>query len=417
MALVAAGASVLAQLKHDPLAELNAKVDALTATQWEPKRAEALARFSTLKLETQEKNRLRMAELSARVKEPLKKASEDDSWEYMIQMMDDDPENELAVVPRRVRERLAREGKALPDGSFPIRNISDLRNAIRAYGRSKPGSRGAVRKHIMKRARSLDRPNLIPTKWSTDFSDLSMDEMPDFMRTWAEFVTESSNLGALFSKDALTAAVGDEEDLEDLTPEEIEALKVERATRAQEEANPSPTPSQEDARPKFTPETQPRDRSGKYRKVLARLKADLGTAGLSRVVEKVEEAENFETAGNYKESAESAQDLIGIIDRLDAKALNPDSLENVRLTARELGETIANLPLAFGEDAQKIRYSDVPPALQKLMNDMIDRVELKIGDEDADIATADLKRFMSGGDYFNQSEISAQMSKLLRLLT
>jgi hypothetical protein len=143
----------------------------------------------------------------------------------------------------------------------------------------------------------------------------------------------------------------------------------------------------------------------------------LGTAGLSRVVEKVEEAENFETAGNYKESAESAQDLIGIIDRLDAKALNPDSLENVRLTARELGETIANLPLAFGEDAQKIRYSDVPPALQKLMNDMIDRVELKIGDEDADIATADLKRFMSGGDYFNQSEISAQMSKLLRLLT
>jgi hypothetical protein len=258
---------------------------------------------------------------------------------------------------------------------------------------------------------------LIPTKWSTDFSDLSMDEMPDFMRTWAEFVTESSNLGALFSKDALTAAVGDEEDLEDLTPEEIEALKVERATRAQEKANPSSSPSQEDARPKFTPETQPRDRSGKYRKVLARLKADLGTAGLSRVVEKVEEAENFETAGNYKESAESAQDLIGIIDRLDAKALNPDSLENVRLTARELGETIANLPLAFGEDAQKIRYSDVPPALQKLMNDMIDRVELKIGDEDADIATADLKRFMSGGDYFNQSEISAQMSKLLRLLT
>jgi len=51
------------------------------------------------------------------------------------------------------------------------------------------------------------------------------------------------------------------------------------------------------------------------------------------------------------------------------------------------------------------------------MEEMIDRVEAKIGDEDADIATADLKRFMSGGDYFNQSEISSEMAKLLRLLT
>ena len=406
MALVAAGASVLAQLKHDPLAELNAKVDALTAIQLEPKRAEALAKFSTLKLEAQEKNRLRMAELSARVKEPLKKESEDDSWEYMIQMMDDDPENELAVVPRRVRERLAREGKALPDGSFPIRNISDLRNAIRAYGRSKPGSRGAVRKHIMKRARSLDRPNLIPTKWSTDFSDLSMDEMPDFMRTWAEFSAETHNLEALFPKESLTAAAGDEEDLEDLTPEEIEAIKVERMNR-----------EKDDGRPKFTPATQPRDASGKYRKVLARLKSDLGVAGLNRVIDKVEEAENLDNAGDYGRSAQAAGDLISIIDRLDAGALNPEALENIRSSSAELGKVIANLPFAFGEQTEKIRFSDVPPALQKLMKDMIKRVEDKIGPEDAAEATADLKSFMSGRDLYSQSDISSQMATLLRLLT
>ena len=51
------------------------------------------------------------------------------------------------------------------------------------------------------------------------------------------------------------------------------------------------------------------------------------------------------------------------------------------------------------------------------MRDMIARVEDKIGDKDAAEATQGLKTFMSGGDYFNQGEISGQMSKLLRLLT
>jgi hypothetical protein len=351
-----------------------------------------------------------MSELSARVKESKK--NDDESIEYMIQMMDDDPENELAVVPRRVRVRLAREGKAMPDGSFPIRNISDLRNAVRAYGRAKAGAKGAVRKHIMVRARGLNRIDLLPPKWSTQYSaegeELSLHE-----RTLAisEALTlkksrNSENLEALFTEKGFTAAAGDDEDLKGPAPEEIEALRVEKTSRANE-----------DTTPKFTPDTQPRDTSGKFRKVLARLKTDLGIAGLNDAVEKAEEIETFDESGDVEQATESAQELIGIVDRLDAKALNPEALENVRESSGKLGEVIANLPFEFGEDAQKIRYSDVPGPLQQLMEDMIDRVEAKIGDEDAAIATADLKRFMSGGDYFNQSEISSEMSKLLRLLT
>jgi hypothetical protein len=67
------------------------------------------------------------------------------------------------------------------------------------------------------------------------------------------------------------------------------------------------------------------------------------------------------------------------------------------------------------EAAPMIRYSDVPPALQKLMLDMISKVEAKIG-QDADDYTEPLKTFMSGSDYYNQSEIASQMAKLLRLL-
>lgn len=196
-------------------------------------------------------------------------------------------------------------------------------------------------------------------------------------------------------------------ELEGLTKEEIEALKVEKAIKDKAE----------EERAKYTPKTQPRDASGKFRQVLARLKSDLGTAGLDRVMDKVEEAENLDNAGNYKASAEAAGDLIGIIDRLDAKSLNPEALENVRASSAELGKVIANLPFAFGEQAEKIRFSDVPPALRKLMKDMISRVEEKIGDEDAEIATAELKKFMSGSELYNQSEISGQMAKLLRLLT
>lgn len=198
-----------------------------------------------------------------------------------------------------------------------------------------------------------------------------------------------------------------EDDITDLTPEEIEALKIEKATRQKEEAE----------RAKYTPETQPRDASGKFRLVLARLKSDLGTAGLDRVISKLEEAENLDNAGDYGKAAKAADDLIGIIDRLDTKALNPEALENIRTSSAELGKVIANLPFGFGQDAEKIRFSDVPPALQKLIKNMISRVEEKIGDEDADIATEELKKFMSGSELYNQSEISSQMAKLLRLLT
>ena len=417
MALVAAGASTLAQMKHDPLAELNAKVSELEVAQYSPKAEDVKSRFSSLRQEVLSE---RTAELSAKVKQ-VKDTIEQGDWAYMIEMLDG--ENETSVVSRRVRERLAKEGKALPDGSYPIRNANDLKNAIQAYGRSKPGSRAAVRKHIMRRAKALKKQDLIPAKWSTAYSvdgeeltlrdralaaaaTLSGPTVED-LRLRAKMAAEFVNSEALFSEEGLTAAGEEDEDLKDLKPEEIKALKDEARRQR----------GKDDERAKYTPETQPRDTSGKFRKVLARLKSDLGKSGLQDVVEKVEEAENLDSAGNYDQAVESAQELISIIDRLDAKALNPEALENVRTSAGQLGEVIANLPFAFGADAEKIRFSDVPPALRDLMEDMVDRVVEKIGKEDADIATEELRTFMSGGDYYSQSEISSEMSKLLRLLT
>ena len=66
------------------------------------------------------------------------------------------------------RQHLAKEGKALPDGSYPIVNVSDLKNAIQAVGRAKNVS--AAKAHIIKRAKALDATDALPDDWdgSTD---------------------------------------------------------------------------------------------------------------------------------------------------------------------------------------------------------------------------------------------------------
>lgn len=61
------------------------------------------------------------------------------------------------------RMKLAKSGKALSDGSFPIVNEGDLKNAIKAVGRAK--NRSKAIQHIIKRAQSMDLMSLIPDNW------------------------------------------------------------------------------------------------------------------------------------------------------------------------------------------------------------------------------------------------------------
>ena len=61
------------------------------------------------------------------------------------------------------RNSMSQEGTAMPDGSFPIKEESDLRNAIQAYGRAK--DKEAAKRHIMKRAKEMGKESLIPSNW------------------------------------------------------------------------------------------------------------------------------------------------------------------------------------------------------------------------------------------------------------
>lgn len=65
--------------------------------------------------------------------------------------------------PSKARERMASEGQAMPDGSFPIANATDLRNAIQSVGRAKDYN--AAKQHIMRRARALGLVEMLPDDW------------------------------------------------------------------------------------------------------------------------------------------------------------------------------------------------------------------------------------------------------------
>lgn len=64
------------------------------------------------------------------------------------------------------RRRLAKQSKALPDGSFPIPNVSYLKKAIRAVGRASAGKRPAIARLIRKRARQLGAWNVVKGSWA-----------------------------------------------------------------------------------------------------------------------------------------------------------------------------------------------------------------------------------------------------------
>jgi hypothetical protein len=169
---------------------------------------------------------------------------------------------------------------------------------------------------------------------------------------------------------------------------------------------------------RFTPDTQPRDSQGRFRDILARLKKNLGVSGNQDAINQIAETEKLlGNSGDYEQATESANKLISTIDSLDDGALNADSIVNVRSATTDLGRTIANLPLPFSNQAQKVKFSDLPPRLQELTQEFIERVEDKIGTDESREATQKLRSFMSGGDMFNQAEVSAELNKLLRLLT
>lgn len=95
------------------------------------------------------------------------------------------------------RMEMAKRGMALPDGSYPIKDIADLQNAIQAFGRAK--DKEAAKAHIMKRARDLGAENMIPEKWMEKSAEEEL-EFSDEVAEQAELELKEAYQGDILAE-------------------------------------------------------------------------------------------------------------------------------------------------------------------------------------------------------------------------
>ena len=88
-----------------------------------------------------------------------------------------------AMYDEDERMEMAKGGMAMADGSYPIKDEEDLKNAIMAYGRAKDKTKAMA--HIKKRAMELDKEDMIPAEWSEEKTLLD-DEAKEFLSSLME---------------------------------------------------------------------------------------------------------------------------------------------------------------------------------------------------------------------------------------
>lgn len=166
----------------------------------------------------------------------------------------------------------------------------------------------------------------------------------------------------------------------------------------------------------FTPDTQPRDPNGRFRRILARLKTNLGGEATEELASKIEEAEVAQVAGNYELMRQHSNDLMDMIGSIQDGQMAKGVTKNLREGATDLGKVLAYLPLPQGNANAKVRFSDIPPASASMVRDMVARVKEKLNPEDAKKYTKELESFMTGSRTMTSDEMAIHLNKLLRVL-
>jgi hypothetical protein len=359
-ALVAAGASALAEMVAPTVEDRLSALESMLREQITEEARQAVEAASGLSAD--EQRRL----LEARRSLALAKArGARDALATMAPGV-----GEFRVYSRETREEYAKKDWAMPDGSYPIRDVADLRRAIKAYGRASKEDKPKVRKHIMRRARGLDRPDLIPEGW----------------------------MKAAAVRARMELASG-EPDMQ-LVSDGAEALVAALRFRAP-----------------WDERRHPRDDVGKFRKVLYRLEEDLkDKPGTKDAVDKIHEAEDAADRGDMDAAAKAASEVVDVVDRMADNTISADDQEMLRLGGRSLGEAIARLPMPQGMVHEKMKFTDLPLELRDLIEDLLSRAEAALPPEAYEEAAGELDRYTSGGDYFDSDEIQSHLNRLLRSL-
>jgi hypothetical protein len=377
-ALVAAGAAAIAQLRRPSIDERLERIER-ALTQNAPERT-GPGIVIDVSADWSEKAKALSARVHHKPVDPDLAALAAAARARVQEVLEEDSEAALfADYSTEKREEYARKGWAMPDGSYPIANVSDLRNAIKAYGRANPADKPKVRRLIMRRARGLGKAGLIPEKWlSVSIEERHADAVSSFY--------EVQRTTAVVKHDELSARVA--------------ALRY------------RPRPDHE-----FEPELHPRDDAGKFRDVLLRLKKDVeGQPGAEQAIQEIEAAQASNDADHDRETEDHIQNIIKIVDQVAQGNVDPNTAKTLRDGYRDLGRFVSDIELPAGTDTDKFRYTDLPEPVQATIDDLLMRLKSYVDQETYDDATEALMDFKRGGDVWNNSELMGSLAGILRFL-
>lgn len=399
-ALVAAGAAPLAQLKGLSVED---RVKKLEAEALQAKMDAVRARMAPALTEHAESLALRASAARERM-EALRADASD-----------------LADYSPETRMTYARKGWAMPgDGAYPIANVADLKNAIRAYGRAASGDKAKVRRHIMRRARGLGRADLIPSAWTS----ASIEERHQDVRI------AFSELAAGISQ-SLTASAGVQAPLEDLitarerliarvaavtspakTDEDHPALETDGREADAPVVDKAPSPK------KFDPKEHPRfDTNGQFRQVMARLRSGIqGQAGTETIARQIDHVMELMDGGDLSRIEAESKNLMKAIKDAAETTDHKDISDNLREGFRSLGMELAKLPLPQGQDTVTMRWTDLPVQLQNTVDDVMTKLKNHLEPDAYAKVTSEMAHYKSGVDLATSDQIQSWLSSMLQYL-
>jgi len=126
----------------------------------------------------------------------------------------DEPEVEKREFTDAERKDMAEAGQALPDGSYPIKTVGDLKNAIQSFGRAKDPAK--VKAHIIARAKAMGKESMIPEDW-TKSTEADVEKADDNQHNLADLNAVRASLIALIKAELDEMLNGDEDEICDVS--------------------------------------------------------------------------------------------------------------------------------------------------------------------------------------------------------
>lgn len=126
----------------------------------------------------------------------------------------DEPEVEKREFTDAERKDMAEAGTALPDGSYPIKTVGDLKNAIQSFGRAK--DKAKVKEHIIARAKAMGKESMIPEDW-TKSTEADVEKADDNQHNLADLNAVRASLIALIKAELDEMLNGDEDEICDVS--------------------------------------------------------------------------------------------------------------------------------------------------------------------------------------------------------